>query len=678
MITLDQALIILQDTINGLRHPDYDHVVQLSEWYRKVITGKDIDTLLRQFVRREDATMFEQRKNLTVAITPAVSETLINPFYRVGRLDNIKKDISFPDGSNGERRVEEINTRVGSFWGRDSLDKYMASRFIQYVATDPNAWLVVEFNSFDSRYEKARPYPVEFNSAEAINFSVVNNDTEWLIVKRSYTKEVNKVKKDYAVYTMYLPNDILQYTQVLEGEYQNSLYIFNDEAGIINPYWQGQGEKYILTTYQPKGGEVQAVRFGYKPDMTTNGRTYVNPFHAAKPYFEKTIKAVSEMDLTMALHAFSQKVQRVQQCPGTIEERCNKGQTVNGTCTVCLGTGEQQVHTSAQDVITLPMPKKGDTDYVKIEDMIKYFTPDVTLLEFQNKYISELEVKAIAAVYNSDVLAKKSIAQTATERIENKDEMYNTLQPFAEHYSSVWRKVVRLIASFTDNSNGLQVVHEFPSDFKLKTINEMMADRKLAEEAGAPAYFIQQLDKDIAAKMLADDETAYKKFIVKSRFTPFLGKSDTELKDFWGQGKYRPEDYVLYWYSDTIFDELEMDTPGFFDFTYQKQVPIVNAKIAGILTGLPKELAAIDFRDTEVIDTPTDVEAEAKANLKGSVGGVQGILSIQESVAKGVTQYEAAVALLGKIYGFSDADAREMLGNPTALQAANTTQPVTV
>lgn len=67
--------------------------------------------------------------------------------------------------------------------------------------------------------------------------------------------------------------------------------------------------------------------------------------------------------------------------------------------------------------------------------------------------------------------------------------------------------------------------------------------------------------------------------------------------------------------------------------------------------------------------TPVDVEAEAKANLKGSVGGVQGLLAIQLSVSQGVTDYEAAVATLFEIYGFDDATARKLLGDKEKLEA---------
>ncbi len=58
-----------------------------------------------------------------------------------------------------------------------------------------------------------------------------------------------------------------------------------------------------------------------------------------------------------------------------------------------------------------------------------------------------------------------------------------------------------------------------------------------------------------------------------------------------------------------------------------------------------------------------DKEAEARAQLKGSVGGVQGIIQIQSSVAQGLTDRNSAIALLELIYGFSNEEARRLLGN---------------
>ena len=48
--------------------------------------------------------------------------------------------------------------------------------------------------------------------------------------------------------------------------------------------------------------------------------------------------------------------------------------------------------------------------------------------------------------------------------------------------------------------------------------------------------------------------------------------------------------------------------------------------------------------------------------LKGSVGGVQGILAIKESFSKGNTDFESAITILVEIYGFDRQTAIDILG----------------
>lgn len=53
-----------------------------------------------------------------------------------------------------------------------------------------------------------------------------------------------------------------------------------------------------------------------------------------------------------------------------------------------------------------------------------------------------------------------------------------------------------------------------------------------------------------------------------------------------------------------------------------------------------------------------------QAALRGSVGGVQGILAVQASVANGLTTRDAALSILTIIYGFTEEQANDLLGNP--------------
>lgn len=55
---------------------------------------------------------------------------------------------------------------------------------------------------------------------------------------------------------------------------------------------------------------------------------------------------------------------------------------------------------------------------------------------------------------------------------------------------------------------------------------------------------------------------------------------------------------------------------------------------------------------------------EAQANLRGSVGGVQGLLAIQQGVAAGTTSIESGLSMLQIIYGFTPEEASALLGKP--------------
>tara|TARA_R110000851_G_scaffold116880_1_gene243347 strand:+ start:3215 stop:5179 length:1965 start_codon:yes stop_codon:yes gene_type:complete len=56
--------------------------------------------------------------------------------------------------------------------------------------------------------------------------------------------------------------------------------------------------------------------------------------------------------------------------------------------------------------------------------------------------------------------------------------------------------------------------------------------------------------------------------------------------------------------------------------------------------------------------------ARAQASLRGSVGGVQGILGIQKSYSEGLTDFESAVTILMEIYGFDRMVSENLLGRP--------------
>ena len=95
-----------------------------------------------------------------------------------------------------------------------------------------------------------------------------------------------------------------------------------------------------------------------------------------------------------------------------------------------------------------------------------------------------------------------------------------------------------------------------------------------------------------------------------------------------------------------------------------------------LMFGFDTRIKLITHIDSEIKDGQNDIEnlsnediaiqeqIKSQATLRGSVGGVQGILQIQQSVSQELTDIDSAIEILVEIYGFERATASKILGKP--------------
>jgi len=74
-----------------------------------------------------------------------------------------------------------------------------------------------------------------------------------------------------------------------------------------------------------------------------------------------------------------------------------------------------------------------------------------------------------------------------------------------------------------------------------------------------------------------------------------------------------------------------------------------------------KPLTMSDIAERNIDAETADKVANAQAELRGSVGGVTALITLQQSISSGQTSVPAGIAMLREIYGFSNEVAREML-----------------
>lgn len=694
-ILLDEGIPILKQTIDkNIRHQDYDHVRLLAKDFKIYITGTGIKEKLKRFHGGETEQLFLQREILTVTNVADIAHSCIKPLNKVGRTPaTINYSWTGKDNKFNTENKKKVNEIGNKFWAGKSVKHYLTKKMGPVDSQDPNSFLVVEFKekvrSDNPNTEKAKPYPFEVNSTDAINYFYKNGDLLWLV---ALNDSLMLDEKDVVVkgekYYFYSDENIVA-TQI-HAKRMAKYFVENPGAIMLDSISDfttlKSGTKYIFSTseededkkryyevqvFRHKMGRVPAKRFGTETDPLTDHRTCVPMINPAKSYFEDSIQTMSEFSITKRLHTFPQKWQYLPKC-----DKCYNGKTKDGlsACTECKGTGTV-THSSSQDIVGIKMPEELK-DVVNLDMMAAYKGPPIDLVKFQKEFgFEEIRRYAQSAVYNNEVGRRR--VKTATESEIDFEAVYDTIKPFADNWSDMYVFVMNCIATSIDLGNGIEITHQFPDDFQMQTVSEILDDLKKANENGAPSHIKKSITRKLTRKIYIDQPREILKFDTKDKYYPFSGKSETEVQFILANGKTTKYAATLYSHFDLIFSDLEYDFNqkrlDFYELDEKVQREALKAKVKeyiGIIDSEASGDAANEFGATGPdLTIPADLEAEAKARLKGSVGGVQGILQVQASVGLGTTTYEAGIATLMEIYGFDEEQAKRILGTPKEIEA---------
>ena len=610
------------------KHADYQRTVDLAKEYKAHVSGVGIDDYLKRFAKREDEEMFEQRKRLTNSISQSVASSLQKPFYKVARNKNVKKKFTLKGDKNREEIVQKM---ISGFYGTNELntkglDFWLKNRFIELTFTDPNAFVVIEWEAKPENVP-LEPYPYEVNSIDAYDYIFKHGVLNELFTRQSETiiylnKDGAEKEKVVDAFTLYEIGSSLKVVEYCP-KYFEAKGIVIDETRQVTFV---ENEIHFIATYNETNLDfIPAFRVGYIRDTATDGRTFVNPFESAMPYFRKALKAVSELDLSITLHTFPQKLQYVTKCKGKGTKKCNNGM-VSGTqtvCSECKGSG-LQIHTSGQAAIYFPLPDTPD-EMFDLDKILVYKQPPIDLIKFQDEYVRNLKKDAHLSVYNSNMFLAEDpqFAKTATEVNTNTQGIFDTLFPYTEKFSEVWKTAVKVFVRLSGFLTDFELIHIFPTDLEIKTVAVLMAELKLANESEAPSYFRDAILEEIANQVYEGDELGREKHFTRHKFFPFSGKTETEIQFLMASPYVSNFTKVLYANFEAIFTDIEKAVPNFYKLNYNTQWEKLNEFAKPYLEEInsQNEPLRIDFGKIEDPNPEDDnseqgMSDEEKANQK--------------------------------------------------------------
>lgn len=585
--TIEELVNAIERTAMGERHEHYDHTVKVAKFAHQIMTGDDQDDILIQYKKSEKEKAQKQRIRITNSMTRESSNAVKAQFEELARTDNVLEQIMYtPEGSASDVKRMEVESAINYFYENDTLTKYLHEALLHLNFYDPNAFIVCEARYPENdpqRLSKPIPYPIEVYSNAALNYEYVNGELGWLV---TFTDNVflDNNGNDIALplYTLYAAGYNIQMQEI------------DSRAVIDRDMWEGQGwvihevtyrnrpsKSFFLKVYNTKLDINPAIRVGYLKDAETKRETCVTPLWAADHLFRDMIWTKSEYDLCRALHGFYQKFIYAPKCTHQNErgEKCIQGRCGGKVCDVCNGTGVK-VHTTVQDVVVLEAPNRKE-DMVPLENFVHYEHIPMDLIERHKKDLEDMKRDVMRAVFQRDLVDRSEVASTATEIRDIQSSRYNVIHTYGQNWSKIWKHIVRVIANYQDNQEGLQVDHDFSSDFIIETLSELFYQRQKAVEANAPYEVIHNIDRKIAMKQNRDNAEEIQKMEAKEKWKPLREKSEGERMSIIMN---LPELHPLrirYVYFEEIFSKIysQKNSQAFHDLSWEGQKNIIDTII---------------------------------------------------------------------------------------------------
>ena len=317
-------------------------------------------------------------------------------------------------------------------------------------------------------------------------------------------------------------------------------------------------------------------------------------------------------------------------------------------CDSCGGTGFR-INSDVTDIKILTVPEKDD---VVLNPHAGYISPPLDIWGQYNEELKALEEMAHSTHWGTMAGFTTTVQKTATEIFYSTQPMTDKLNDLADVGEAIENQIVEWMANF--------IFPTKPKDKKIASINYgrryiidppdvILKKYEEAKKAGDNNVILDRLYNEYLTARYRRDPEFLRVMLLKSDVEPYLHLDiDTITKTF---GVIESQRKVLFqdWWQ----------TLGSADFSKSAETLSSNFNT---------------WFDEHIGGEEKDADTLAnQAKLRGSVGGVTGIIAIIAAVSMGQMTTESAISILIDIYGLSPDNAKAMIGNPTVIPPPSTT-----
>lgn len=621
-----------QETLNLLNqekhtHKYYNICVEHAEDMSVHVDGEKPTKLLEINRPNEDPKIRQYRLDIWQPITKSLSDKVKNTLNKIFNPRLYR--INFPESA------EELSDYLlDNYPYYRSIINYLSGTFTEKDLADPNALMVILPESFEvEESQRFKPVPIIYHASQVLDFK----DSDYYVLK------------DDDLIKVFDRNTITYYKKATK----------KDTWIVVFEYVHNFGTPPCFRL----GGTIKGKKHPY----------YFESFIAGVlPHWNRVITLTSDLDPQYTLHMFMEKWEiAVNDCVtckgrGYIREvMANTGEEGNITCSNCKGTGKTTSNPYGKYTINadavepgaaLPTPPFG------------YVDKNTAIVDKVEERIKKEEERGLAAI-NLEILNRVGEDQSGIAKTIDRQDADNFVLKYSNHvFEYVLPNMIKITAAWMymngEDIEELMPTIVAPKDLSILSLSQLTQEYKDASNSNVSDNYISAIEESIINTKFTNNEKERRKNLAIIRLNPFKNKTIDELLTIRSMGE---PDWKIY-KSINIIDIVEQAIDQKKDFLYLslKEQKEITDKIAMNTSGYSVDAPMIDTNNVDVGDVVTaetiDIEAEAKAKLKGSVGGVQGILELQKSVQEGTTQYDAGIQILELIYGFDNKEARKILG----------------
>jgi hypothetical protein len=598
--------------------------------------GKNPEHILTQRRPNEDPDVQKYRLSIYEPITKGSMNRAIDKLFRIFQNANFSIQVS-----------DELNTYLSEhkFDGQffySYIQKFVVRRMIE----DPNGflvWIPVGPGLTDPTVKvDVEPLLIMSDQIKYLDHTTIT----WIAEdERSMIRENGKTVEHGRVY----------YTLTDTGFFRHSQF-----GNSIDKKFD------TVIIYQHDMGVCPAIILG--GDLTDD-HFFDSYFSAFVPFANEAIRQYSDWTAVMTTSAFPYREETAETCDA---KGCRDGVVYNSdrdehdTCSKCKGTGR----VISRSPFGVFLREKGNaalgTDSGSNEPMVRFISPAVDIIKYSGEAWETLLKKAEESLHLNTI----DEAQSGTAKQIDREDSFSQLTKISNNlFDEIIFKSLVFIEKYRNVTNPMDPVIVKPISFSMKTENDLIDELNKLTDKNAPIAFLVESTKDLARKRFSGNKSVSRMVEILVSFDPIYHLNTKDKQMLLASGTIRKEDLLksLFAYktltamvADNGTEFLEQPLSVIFAELDRQMAPIIATYIPKTVIDINADSVETGTQDTELARQ----RAEAQANLKGTVGGVQGILQIQQSVAEGITKRDAAISLLETIYGFDSDTANRLLGDP--------------